>query len=64
MIDVKKVQEEAEKEVREENEKKVKESIKVLLRKKEQARVVMANIERELADAYAEIGRGFTESSS
>lgn len=57
MIDVKKVQEEAEREVREEQTKKAKEEIKVLLRKKEQAKAVLANVERELADAYAELGR-------
>ena len=58
MIDVKQVQEEAEREVREEKMKKAKETIKTLLRKKDQVVAVLANIEREIADAYAELGRG------
>lgn len=58
MIDAKKVQEEAEKEVREEQMKAAKEKIKVLLRKKSQAKLMLDNIEREIADAYAEIGQG------
>ncbi len=63
MLDVNKVKEEAEKEVREEAMKKAKEEIKLLLRKKEQARIVMFNIDRELADAYAELGRGSQSSN-
>lgn len=58
MIDVKKVQADAEAEVREEESKKAKEAIKSLLRRKNQAKQVLANIERELNDAYAELGRG------
>lgn len=58
MMDVSQVKAEAEKEVREEQLKKAKEEIKSLLRKKEQAKVVLANIERELNDAYAELGQG------
>jgi seryl-tRNA synthetase len=61
MIDVNQVRNEAEKEIREEVTKKAKEEIKALLRKKEQAKNVLANIERELADAYAELGRGSSE---
>lgn len=58
MLDAKKVQEEAEAEVREEQTKAAKEKIKVLLRKKAQAQLVLANIDREIGDAYAEIGQG------
>jgi len=60
MLDVKEVQDLAEKEVREENLKAAKERIKALIRKREQARQIVANCEREIADAYAEIGRGST----
>lgn len=56
MIDVKKVKEEAEKELREEKMKAAKERIKSLLRKKDAAEQVLKNIERELADGYAELG--------
>ena len=58
MMDVKAVQEAAEKEFREEQMKSAKGKIVVLLKKKAQAQQVVANIERELADAYAEIGQG------
>lgn len=58
MLDLNKVKSEAEAEVREEQMKKAKESIKALLRKLAQAKEVVANIERELNDAYAEIGQG------
>lgn len=58
MIDVNKVKEEAEKEILEERTTKAKKTIKDLLRKREQARAVVQNVERELADAYAELGRG------
>lgn len=58
MIDVNAVKDEAEKELREEKMKKAKETIKGLLRKIDQAKLVVSNIERELADAYAELGRG------
>lgn len=58
MLDIKKVKEDAERELREENEKKAKESLKVLMRKREQAKQVLANIDREIADAYAELGQG------
>lgn len=57
MFDAKKVQQEAEQEVADEQAKKAKENIKVILRKREQAKQVLANCERELADAYAELGR-------
>jgi len=58
MLDITKVKEEAEKEVREEKTKKAKEKIKELLRKQESAKVILANIEREIADAYKSIGEG------
>ncbi len=58
MIDVNQVKAEAEKEVREEQSKAAKDKIKSLLRKKSQAQQVVANIERELNDAYAELGQG------
>lgn len=58
MIDVNELKKQAEAEVREEQMKNAKEKIKVLLRKKEQAKQVHANIERELNDAYAELGQG------
>lgn len=58
MLDANKVKEEAEAEVREEQTKAAKEKIKILLRKKSQAKLVLDNIEREIADAYAEIGQG------
>lgn len=58
MIDVKEVQKQAEAEVREEKMKGAKEKIKNLLRKQDQAKHVLLNIEKELADAYATIGEG------
>lgn len=58
MLDVNKVKSEAEAEVREESMKQAKEKIKVLLRKKAQALQVVQNVERELNDAYAELGQG------
>jgi hypothetical protein len=58
MIDIKKVQEEAQAEITEERTKKAKEKIKDLLRKKAQAEQVVKNIERELTDLYAQIGEG------
>lgn len=60
MLDVKKIIADAEAEVREEQMRLAKDKIKILLRKKEQARQVQANIERELNDAYAELGQGTT----
>ncbi len=58
MIDVNKLKADAESEVREEKVKTAKEKIKALLRKKDQAQTVVNNIEREIADCYAEIGQG------
>lgn len=60
MLDVNKVKEEAEKEIREEQMEKAKRSIKELLRKKAAAKNVLDNIEREIADAYAELGKGLS----
>lgn len=64
MIDISKVKLEAEAEVREEQTKQAKEKIKSLLRKREQAKQVLANVERELNDAYAELGQGTAPQSS
>lgn len=58
MLDVNKVKAEAESEVRDEVMKTAKEKIKVLLRKKAQAQQVVTNVDRELTDAYAELGQG------
>lgn len=60
MIDISKVKSDAESEVREELGKKAKEEIKTILRKINQAKQVVANLERELADAYAELGKNVT----
>lgn len=60
MIDVNKVKADAESELREETMKVAKEKIKTLLRKRIQAQQVLGNIDREIADAYAEIGQGST----
>lgn len=56
MMDANQVKQEAEAEVREEQMKSAKEKVKVLLRKKEQAKQVLANVDRELNDVYAELG--------
>lgn len=58
MVDINKIKAEAEKEVREEKEKKAKEKIKDLLRKRDSAKLVLDNIDREIADAYKLIGEG------
>lgn len=60
MIDVNEVKKQAEAEVREEKLKGAKEKIKTLLRKEDQAKQVLLNIQKELADAYATIGEGTT----
>lgn len=57
MFDVKKAQEEAQKEVAEERTKRAKELIKEKLRAIDKAKHVVANLERELEDLYADIGR-------
>lgn len=57
MIDIKQVKEEAEKEFRDEQMKKAKEKIKAKLKEKDNAKRVLANIERELDDLYIEIGQ-------
>jgi len=58
MVDINKIKAEAEKEVREEKEKKAKEQIKSLIRKRDAAKLVLDNIDREIADAYKLIGEG------
>jgi hypothetical protein len=55
---MKKVQEEAEAEVRKEQTDAAKDKLKTLIRKKAAAQQVLHNIEREIADAYAELGKG------
>ncbi len=62
MLDVNEVKKQAESEIREEQCNSAKERIKVLLRKKSQAQQVVANVERELNDAYAELGHGALQS--
>lgn len=57
MFDVKKAKEEAEKEIAEERTKKAKELIKSKLRQIDQAKQILTNLERELDDLYADIGR-------
>ena len=58
VMDIKKVKAEAEIEFRNEREKKAKEILIVLYKKQEQAKQVLRNIEREIADALAEIEQG------
>lgn len=55
MIDIKKVQEEAEKEIRDEKTKLAKDKIKSKLQEKDKAKKVLKNIERELKDIYADV---------
>jgi hypothetical protein len=58
LIDVKKVQEEAEAELREEAEKKAKTKIKSKIKEIQAAEVIVANLKRDLEDLYATIGEG------
>lgn len=58
MIDAKTVKEAAEQEIAEEQMRAAKEKIKSLLRRKADAEKILANIEREIADAYATLGQG------
>jgi hypothetical protein len=58
MFDVKKVQEEAAKELADEAATKAKGRIKDKLRQIEQAKRVLANLNRELEDLYGEISQG------
>jgi ABC-type enterochelin transport system substrate-binding protein len=58
VMDIKKVKAEAENEFREEREKKAKKLLIELYKKQEQAKQVLRNIEREIADALAEIEQG------
>lgn len=60
MIDINQVKADAEKEVREEQAGKAKNEIKSILRRLSAAKQAVANIERELADAYAELGKSCT----
>lgn len=56
-IDVQKIKEEAEREIAEEQTRIAKEKIKSLLRRKADAQKILANIDTEIADAYATIGQ-------
>jgi Skp family chaperone for outer membrane proteins len=64
MIDVSRVRKEAEDEIRKEQEEAAKNKLKALLRKKNQAQQVIINIEREIADCYAELGNPCPEKLS
>lgn len=55
MIDIKKVQEEAEKEFNEEKMTKAKNRVKGKLKELESAKQIVRNLERELQDIYATI---------
>lgn len=55
MIDVKKVQEEAEKEIRDEKSKLAKDKIKAKLQERDKAKKVLRNLERELKDIYSDL---------
>ncbi len=57
MFDIKKVQEEAEKEIMEEKLTVAKKRIKSKLNERESAKRILANIEREIDDLYAELGQ-------
>lgn len=58
MMDINEVKKQAEAEHREEKVKQAKEKIKALLKKQDQAQLVLDNVKREIADAYASIGEG------
>lgn len=60
MIDASQVKLEAEQEIREEQMKRAKAQIKDVLRKLNAAKQAVLNIERELADAYAELGKNIS----
>lgn len=57
MFDIKKVQEEAEKEVAEERLESAKRRIKAKLKERDSAKKVLSNIERELGDLYVELSQ-------
>jgi len=58
VIELNEVKKEAEEELRKERMEKAKKGLKELLRKKEQAKQILANIDREIADYEAELGHG------
>jgi len=58
MIELKAIQQEAEAELKKEFADKAKAKIKAKMRDLETAKRVVANLERELQDVYAEIGTG------
>ena len=58
LIDIKKVQEEAQAEIRKEREEKAKGQIKAKMKQVEQAEIIVMNLKRELDDLIATIGEG------
>lgn len=58
MLDIKSVEETALKELNEERLKKAKEQVKSQLKKIRDAKQIVANLERELNELYADIGSG------
>ena len=57
MVDIKQVEADAKKEFADEQAEAAKEKLKTLYRKKAQAEKIVQNIDREITDAIAEIGR-------
>jgi hypothetical protein len=55
-MDAKAIKEQAELEFAEEQIRNAKEKLKVLLRKQAAAKTILSNIEKEIADAYVELG--------
>ncbi len=58
MLDIKNVRQEAEKELREERAKEAKEKIKRKLREIHNAKLIVANLEREMIDLHEAISQG------
>lgn len=57
MFDIKKAKAEAEKEIADEKAVEAKKRIKEKMKLRDQAKKVLANIEREIEDLYAELGQ-------
>ncbi len=55
-MDIHQIKQLAQEELAKELADEAKEKIKALMRKRQQAKTVLANIEREITDAYASIG--------
>lgn len=58
MIDIKSIQETAEREILEERSKKAKDKVKAQLKKIDDAEQIVVNLKRELDALYADIGAG------